>query len=67
MTTNVIGFHFDEAKPAPRTVSKTEAARIIGVCRQTVYNYVDNGLLAETANGRITAQSINAFLKEDSI
>lgn len=67
MATNVIGFRFDATKPEPRSVNKSDAARIIGVSRKTVYRYITNGLLETTANGRVTARSINLLLKETAI
>ena len=50
----------------PETVTKAEAARLLGVCRQTVYNYLANGLLQTTANGRVTTRSIKQFIKEET-
>ena len=50
----------------PETVTKAEAARLLGVCRQTIYNYLADGLLQTAANGRVTTRSIKHFIDEET-
>lgn len=52
--------------PQAESVSRTEAARRLGVCRRTVYNYIRDGYLVTTPNGRVTVRSINHFLREEA-
>ena len=52
--------------PTIETVTQTEAARRLGVCRRTIYNYIKDGLLTVTAKGRVTVRSINRFIQEET-
>ena len=49
------------------SVPVTEAAKRLGVCRRTVYNYIYGGFLKTTPNGRVTVRSINKFLREEMV
>lgn len=44
-------------------ISKAKAARIIGVCRKTVYNMLDDGRLKACENGRVEARSLWHYLR----
>lgn len=48
------------------THSKQRAAEILGVTRRTIYNYEKRGWLKTTDNGRITTESMQAFLEDRS-
>jgi len=41
-----------------KTVTKTEASRLMGVSRGTVYAMIASGRLRETSGGRVTRESV---------
>lgn len=43
------------------TMTKTKAARVCGVSRQTVYRQIERGNFDETANGRVFTRSVAAY------
>ena len=46
-------------------LSKTKAAMKLGVCRKTVYNYIEAGLLHTTTTGKIPLSEIIRFKKDN--